>query len=54
MTIMTERNQVMDLKLEVVAVPVTNVDEAKHFYGAGLACREDADFSRVGGYRACR
>ena len=41
----------MDLKLEVVVVPVTDVDKAKHFYGTGLACREDIDVSGDGGYR---
>ncbi len=41
----------MDLKLEVVVIPVTNVDKAKHFYGTGLACREDIDVSGDGGYR---
>jgi catechol 2,3-dioxygenase-like lactoylglutathione lyase family enzyme len=35
----------MDLKLEVVVVPVSDVDKAKDFYGTGLACRLDADFS---------
>ncbi len=33
----------MDLKLEVVVLPVSDVDKAKHFYETGLACREDAD-----------
>jgi catechol 2,3-dioxygenase-like lactoylglutathione lyase family enzyme len=41
----------MDLKLEVVLVPVTDVDKAKHFYETGLACREDADFPGENGYR---
>lgn len=41
----------MDLKLEVVVVPVTDVDKAKHFYGTGLACREDIDVSGDEGYR---
>ena len=35
----------MDLKLEVIVLPVTDVDRAKEFYGTGLACREDADVS---------
>lgn len=39
----------MDLKLEVVIVPVADVDKAKHFYGTGLACRLDADASAGGG-----
>ena len=33
----------MDMKLEVVVVPVSNVDRAKQFYKA-LGWREDADF----------
>ena len=33
----------MDWKLELVTVPVTDVDRAKAFY-AGLGWREDADF----------
>ena len=41
----------MDLKLEVVIVPVTDVDKAKHFYGTGLGCREDIDVSGDGGFR---
>lgn len=41
----------MDLKLEVVIVPVADVDKAKHFYGTELACREDIDVSGDGGYR---
>src|SRR4051812_7121725 len=40
----------MDLKLEVIVVPVTDVDEAKHFYGTRLGCREDADVGG-GGFR---
>src|SRR5436305_3878045 len=34
----------VDLKLEVVAIPVSDVDRAKEFYG-GLGWRLDADFS---------
>jgi len=41
----------MDLKLEVVIVPVTDVERAKQFYGTGLACRLDADVSGDDGYR---
>ena len=33
----------MDMKLEVVVVPVADVDRAKRFYN-GLGWREDADF----------
>ena len=41
----------MDLKLEVVVVPVTDVDKAKQFYGTGLGCREDIDASGDDDYR---
>ena len=34
----------VDLKLEVVVLPVSDVDRAKHFYG-GLGWRLDADFA---------
>src|SRR3954462_9477838 len=40
----------MDLKLEVVVIPVSDVDTAKQFYGTALACREDAD-AGGGGFR---
>ena len=40
----------MDLKLEVVVVPVSNVDRAKDFYKR-LGCREDIDFVGGDGYR---
>ena len=36
------------MKLEVVVIPVADVDRAKDFYG-GLGWRLDADFSRGGG-----
>lgn len=39
----TARAQVVDLKLEVVAIPVADVDRAKRFYG-DLGWRLDADF----------
>jgi catechol 2,3-dioxygenase-like lactoylglutathione lyase family enzyme len=38
----------VDMKLEVVAIPVSDVDRAKGFYG-GLGWRLDADFSNDGG-----
>ena len=41
----------MDLKLEVVVLPVTDVDKAKDFYETGLACRLDADITGENGYR---
>ena len=34
----------LDMKLEIVVVPVSNVDRAKQFYG-GLGWRLDADFA---------
>jgi catechol 2,3-dioxygenase-like lactoylglutathione lyase family enzyme len=40
----------VDLKLEVITIPVSDVDRAKEFYG-GLGWRLDADFSN-GGERA--
>jgi catechol 2,3-dioxygenase-like lactoylglutathione lyase family enzyme len=36
------RSQIMDMKLEVVPLPVSDVDRAKQFY-KGLGFREDAD-----------
>jgi catechol 2,3-dioxygenase-like lactoylglutathione lyase family enzyme len=39
-----------DLKLEVVVIPVADVDRAKDFYG-GLGWRLDADFSFDNGFR---
>ena len=40
----------MDMKLEVVVVPVSDVDRAKQFY-ARLGFREDIDFAGADGYR---
>ena len=40
----------IDLKLEVVVIPVTDVDRAKQFYG-GLGWRLDIDFSLGDGFR---
>jgi len=40
----------VDLKLEVVAIPVSDVDRAKEFYG-GLGWRLDADFPYDNGFR---
>ncbi len=40
----------MDMKLEVVVVPVSDVDRAKEFYGS-LGWRLDADFAGEGGFR---
>jgi catechol 2,3-dioxygenase-like lactoylglutathione lyase family enzyme len=41
---------IMDMKLEVVVIPVADVDRAKDFYGS-LGWREDADFSTGDGLR---
>jgi catechol 2,3-dioxygenase-like lactoylglutathione lyase family enzyme len=40
----------MDLKLEIVVLPVSDVDRAKEFY-ARLGFREDADFTAQDGLR---
>src|SRR6476660_1830339 len=40
----------VDLKLEVVVIPVSDVDRAKRFY-QGLGWRLDADFTRGGNWR---
>jgi catechol 2,3-dioxygenase-like lactoylglutathione lyase family enzyme len=40
----------VDLKLEVVVIPVSDVDRAKRFY-TGLGWREDADFSNGSDWR---
>ena len=40
----------MDMKLEAVVIPVSNVDRAKEFY-ANLGWRLDADFSFENGFR---
>lgn len=40
----------MDMKLEVVVLPVSDVDKAKQFY-EGLEWRLDADFSGEGSFR---
>jgi catechol 2,3-dioxygenase-like lactoylglutathione lyase family enzyme len=40
----------VNMKLEVVAIPVSNVDRSKEFY-AGLGWRLDADFDFGAGYR---
>jgi catechol 2,3-dioxygenase-like lactoylglutathione lyase family enzyme len=40
----TPRTRTVDMKLEVVVIPVSDVDRAKRFYG-GLGWRLDADFA---------
>jgi catechol 2,3-dioxygenase-like lactoylglutathione lyase family enzyme len=44
------RSTSVDVKLEVVVIPVSDVDRAKEFY-AGLGWRLDADFSFDNGFR---
>src|SRR5271156_5299158 len=39
----------VDMKLEVVVIPVSDVDRAKRFYG-GLGWRLDADYGSEDGY----
>lgn len=46
----TSARAAVDMKLEVVVVPVTDVDRAKAFYGA-LGWRLDADFANADGWR---
>jgi catechol 2,3-dioxygenase-like lactoylglutathione lyase family enzyme len=41
----TPRARTVDMKLEVVVIPVSDVDRAKRFYG-GLGWRLDADFAK--------
>ncbi|MEE4546923.1 VOC family protein [Streptomyces sp. V4-01] len=41
----------MDMKLEVVILPVSDVDRAKDFYAGRLGWRLDADFPIEDGYR---
>src|SRR6476469_3627732 len=46
----TTEDRSVDLKLEVVVIPVSDVDRAKEFYG-GLGWRLDADFAFDNGFR---
>jgi catechol 2,3-dioxygenase-like lactoylglutathione lyase family enzyme len=46
----TARFKIVDLKLEVVVIPVSDVDRAKDFYGR-LGWRLDADFPFDNGFR---
>jgi catechol 2,3-dioxygenase-like lactoylglutathione lyase family enzyme len=45
----TPHARVADMKLEVVVIPVSDVDRAKRFYG-GLGWRLDADYASDDGY----
>jgi predicted enzyme related to lactoylglutathione lyase len=40
----TPRAQAIDMRFEIVVIPVSDVDRAKHFY-SGLGWRLDADFA---------
>jgi catechol 2,3-dioxygenase-like lactoylglutathione lyase family enzyme len=42
----------VDLKLEVVAIPVSDVDRAKRFYGDSLGWRLDGEFAEGANFRA--
>src|SRR6266852_200770 len=46
----TPRAQRVDMKLEVVVIPVSDVDRAKRFYG-DLGWRVDADFAAGDDFR---
>ena len=48
--IVTPRARGVDMKLEVVVIPVSDVDRAKRFYG-GLGWRLDADFAAGDDFR---
>ncbi len=49
-TVETPRSRTVDMKLEVVVIPVSDVDRAKRFYG-NLGWRLDADFVRGEDFR---
>jgi catechol 2,3-dioxygenase-like lactoylglutathione lyase family enzyme len=49
-TIEGPQARTIDMKLEVVVIPVSDVDRAKRFYG-GLGWRLDADFASSDDYR---
>ncbi|MBC9034914.1 VOC family protein [Sphingomonas sp. JC676] len=50
MTIETPKAQSIDMKLEIVVIPVSDVDRAKRFYG-DLGWRLDADFAQGDDFR---
>jgi catechol 2,3-dioxygenase-like lactoylglutathione lyase family enzyme len=50
-TIDTAKTRAPDMKLEVIVIPVSDVDRAKRFY-AGLGWRLDADFASGSDWRA--
>jgi catechol 2,3-dioxygenase-like lactoylglutathione lyase family enzyme len=45
----TPRARTLDMKLEVIVVPVSEVDRAKEFYAGRLGWRLDADYAAPGG-----
>ena len=47
---MSSTQQTSDMKLEIVVIPVSDVDRAKRFYG-GLGWRLDADYASGDDYR---
>jgi len=47
---MSSTQQTSDMKLEIVVIPVSDVDRAKRFYG-GLGWRLDADYTSGDDYR---
>ena len=47
---MSSTQQISDMKLEIVVIPVSDVDRAKRFYG-GLGWRLDADYASGDDYR---
>src|ERR1700749_3014590 len=47
---MSTQGRTLDTKLEVLVIPVSDVDRAKRFYG-GLGWRLDADFAFDNGFR---
>ncbi len=49
-TVETASARTLDMKLEIVVIPVSDVDRAKRFYG-GLGWRLDADFAAREDYR---
>ena len=46
----TPRAPAVDMRLEIVVIPVSDLDRAKHFYG-GLGWRLDADFAAADDFR---
>src|SRR5216684_4156299 len=46
----TPKTPTVDMKFEIVVIPVSDVDRAKRFYG-GLGWRLDADFASGDDYR---